>query len=48
MSTGLGGPNLAVRFAVRQVAVLLRAVNSRSVYVWQAVRSRWDHPELSS
>ena len=32
-SMGLGGPNLAARFAVRQVAVLLCAVNSRSVYV---------------
>ena len=45
-SMGLGGPNLAVRFAVRRVAVLLRAVNSRSMYVRQAVRLRWDHPEL--
>ena len=45
---GLGGPNLLPRFAVRRVAVLLRAINSRSVYVRQAVRSRWDHPELAS
>ena len=46
MSMGLGGPNLAVRFAICRVAVLLRAINSKSVYVRQAVRSRWDHPEL--
>ena len=45
---GLGGPNLLPRFAVRRVAVLLRAINRRSVYVRQAVRSRWDHPELAS
>ena len=45
---GLGGSNLLVRFAVRRVAVLLCAINSRSVYVRQAVRSRWDHPELAS
>ena len=47
-SMGLGVPNLLPRFAVRRVAVLLRAINSRSVYVRQAVRSRWDHPELAS
>ena len=27
--------------------MLLRAINSRSVYVRHAVRSRWDHPELA-
>ena len=48
LSMGLGGPNPLVRFAVRRVAVLLRAINSTSVYVRQAVRSRWDHPELAS
>ena len=47
-SMGLGGPNLLPRFAARRVAVLLRAFNSRSVYVRQAIRSRWDHPELAS
>ena len=36
-SMGLGGPKLAVRCAVRRVAVLLRAVNSKSVYVRHAV-----------
>ena len=48
LSMGLGGPNLLVRFAVRRVVVLLRALNSRSVYVRQAVRSRWGHPKLAN
>ena len=35
------------RFAVRRVAVPMRAINSRSAYVRHAVHARWDHPELA-